>query len=185
MRTLETSRLILRKWRKDDVSDLFGIMKNPSVLMGGWEPHSNKNISVEVLSDYIKSDDRFAVQLKDNEKVIGGIRVYPDDNRGKFFAQYINFVLSEDYWENGYMTEAINRIIKYLFEELNIDLISAFHYPDNIKSKKVLENCGFEYEVTIEQGCQRFDGQVFDAVCYSILKSDYYKNLSSISSLSD
>ena len=118
MRTLETSRLILRKWRKDDVSDLFGIMKNPSVLMGGWEPHSNKNISVEVLSDYIKSDDRFAVQLKDNEKVIGGIRVYPDDNRGKFFAQYINFVLSEDYWGNGYMTEAINRIIKYLFEEL-------------------------------------------------------------------
>ena len=84
MRTLETPRLILRKWRKDDVSDLFGIMKNPSVLMGGWEPHSNKNISVEVLIDYIKSDDRFAVQLKDNEKVIGGIRVYPDDNRGKF-----------------------------------------------------------------------------------------------------
>ena len=64
-------------------------------------------------------------------------------------------------------------MIKYLFEEKNVDLISAFHYPDNIKSKKVLENCGFEYEITIENGSQRYDGQVFDSICYSILKSDY------------
>lgn len=176
MKTLETTRLILRKWRNNDVSDLFEIMRNSSVLMGGWEPHSNINFSIEVLNEYIESDERWAVELKDSRKVIGAIRVYPDNNRGKFFAKYINYVLSEDYWDKGYITEAVNRIIKYLFEEMNIDLLSAFHYPDNIKSKRILENCGFEYEVTIEQGCQRFDGQVFDAICYSILKSDYYKN---------
>ena len=76
------------------------------------------------------------------------------------------------------MTEAIKQIIKYLFDELNIDLLSAFHIPDNIKSKKVLENCGFEYEITIEQGFKRFDGKVFDAICYSILKSDYIEKKS-------
>lgn len=107
---------------------------------------------------------------------MGGIRVYPDNNRGKFTAKSINYVLAEEYWGNGYMTEAIKCIIRSLFEKANIDLISAFHYPDNIRSKKVLERCGFEYEVTIEQGCRRFDGQAFDAVCYSVLKSDYYKN---------
>ena len=72
----------------------------------------------------------------------------------------------------------LKRIIEYLFEELDIDLISAFHYPDNDKSKKVLERCGFRYETTIEQGSARYDGQVFDAVCYSILKSDYFQNKS-------
>mgnify|MGYP004601545875 FL=1 len=76
------------------------------------------------------------------------------------------------------MTEAVKRIIEYLFEELDIDLISAFHYPDNDKSKKVLERCGFQYEITIEQGSTRYDGQVFDSVCYSILKSDYFQNKS-------
>ena len=175
MKTLETPRLILRKWKTNDADDLFNIMKNPSVCMGGWKPHSDINISIEALNKYMESDEQWAVELKDNGKVIGCIKVYPDNNRGKFYAKSINYVLSEDYWGNGYMTEAVKRIIRYLFEEMDIDLLSAFHYPDNIKSKKVLENCGFEYEVTIEQGCQRYDGQFFDAVCYSVLKSDYFK----------
>ena len=175
MERLETSQLVLRKWRITDAEDLFDIMKSPSVIMGGWKPHSDINLSVEVLNEYIANDERWAVELKSSGKVIGSIRVYPDNNRGKFYAKSINYVLSEDYRGNGYMTEAVRRIIKYLFEEKNVDLISAFHYPDNIKSRKVLESCGFEYEITIENGTQRFDGQVFDSICYSILKSDYQR----------
>ena len=176
MITLVTPRLILREWRKTDVGDLFDIMKNSSVVMGGWKPHANINITSDVLNEYIENDDRWAVVLKDSEKVIGCVRVCPDNNRGNFYAKSINYVLSEDYWGNGYMTEAIKRVIKYLFEELNIDLLSAFHCPDNIKSQRVLEKCGFEYEITIEQGYKRFDGKFFDALCYSILKSDYCRN---------
>lgn len=176
MKAFETERLFLREWQKNDVEDLFDIMKNPSVTIGGWKPHSNINTSIEVLNEYIESDERWAVELRDTGKVIGSIRVYPDNNRGKLFAKTINYVLSEDYLGNGYMTEAVKRIIEYLFEELNIDLLSAFHYPNNDKSKKVLEKCGFEYEITIEQGSTRYDGQVFDAVCYPILNSDYFQN---------
>ena len=178
MKAIETERLFLREWQKNDVRDLFDIMKNPSVINGGWKPHSSINTSVRILNEYIESNERWAVELKDTGKVIGSIRVYPDNNRGKFFAKTINYVLSEDYWGNGYMTEAVKRIIEYLFEKLDIDLISAFHYPDNDKSKKVLERCGFQYEITIEQGSTRYDGQVFDSVCYSILKSDYFQNKS-------
>ena len=169
MKKLETTRLILREWRKDDVNDLYDIMKNSSVLMGGWEPHSNINITTDVLNEYLKTDDRWAVELKASKKVIGCVRVVPDNNRGTYYAKLINYVLSEDYWGNGYMSEAVTRVINYLFEELNIDLLTAFCYPDNIKSKKVLEKCGFEHEITIERGCKRFDGQVFDAVIYSIV----------------
>ena len=175
MVTLETKRLILREWQESDIDDLYDIMKKSSVIMGGWEPHANINITRDVLNEYIGNDDRWAVVLKDNKKVIGCVRVCPDHNRGKLYAKSINYVLSEDYWGNGYMTEAIKRIIKYLFDELNIDLLSAFHIPDNIKSKNVLEKCGFEYEITIKQGYKRHDDKVFDSVCYSILKSDYVK----------
>ena len=148
MKAMETERLFLRNWQKNDGRDLFDIMKSPSVIMGGWKPHSSIDTSIGILNEYIESNERWAIELKDTEKVIG----------------------------NGYMTEAVKRIIEYLFEELDIDLLSAFHYPDNDKSKKVLERCGFQYEITIEQGSTRYDGQVFDAVCYSILKSDYFQN---------
>ena len=113
MTTLETQRLILRGWRESDVDDLHDIMKNSSVIMGGWEPHANINVTLDVLNEYIENDDGWAVALKDSKKVIGCVRVCPDHNRGKLYAKSINYVLSEDYWGNGYMTEAIKQIIKY------------------------------------------------------------------------
>lgn len=177
MKTLETSRLILRGWRENDLDDLFDIMKDESVLMGGWKPNSDITISAELLNQYIENNDRWAIELKDRNKVIGCVGICPDNNRGKLYAKSLNFVMSEDFRGNGYMTEAVKRIVQYMFEELNIDLLSAFHIPDNIGSQRVLERCGFEYEITIKQGYKRYDGHIFDSICYSITKFDYVKNL--------
>lgn len=174
MKTVETERLVLREWRLEDLDDLYEYAKNPNVgPMSGWEPHLNKEVSQHVLKYYIENDESWAITLKENGKVIGSVKICPDENRGKYNAKYISFVLSADYWGRGYATETVNRVIKYVFEEMNIDLLSAFHFPHNIRSKRVLEKCGFQYEVTIENGQKIYDGQVFDTVCYSILKSDY------------
>lgn len=128
MKAIETERLFLREWQKNDVRDLFDIMKNSSVINGGWKPHSSINTSIGILNEYIESNERWAVELKDAGKVIGSIRVYPDNNRGKIFAKTINYVLSEDYWGNGYMTESVKRIIEYLFEELEA------RHPDAVRT---------------------------------------------------
>ena len=37
-------------------------------------------------------------------------------------------------------------------EEMKIDLLTAFHIPQNTRSKRVIERCGFQYETTIKQG---------------------------------
>ena len=50
------------------------------------------------------------------------------------------------------------------------------HDGDVERVVSLSENCSFHthgVEITIENGTQRFDGQVFDSICYSILKSDY------------
>lgn len=174
MKRLETRRLVLREWKVEDVHDLFEIMKSTSVTIGGWKPHSNINITKEIIENYINDNDSWAIELKDCSKIIGRIGIPIERNRGKFNARSINYVLSDNYLGKGYMTEAIRTVIKFVFEEMNIDLLSAFHYPENVKSKRVLERCGFDYEMTIEKGCKRFDGIVFDAVCYSIFKFDYF-----------
>ena len=174
MKTIETRRLILRGWHLKDLDDLYEYAKNPDVgLMQGWEPHSSKEVSLNALKSFIVDEDRWAIVLKENGKVIGSVGISPDENRGKYYAKYIHYVLSADYWNIGYMTEAVKRVVKYAFEEMNIDLLSAFHYPHNIRSKRVIEKCGFQYEVTIKQGKKIYDGQIFDTVCYSILKSEY------------
>ena len=174
MKILETERLILRGWQLDDLNDLYEYAKNPDVgTMQGWEPHSSKEVSLCVLKSFIKSDEVWAIVLKESGKVIGQLKIIPDENRGKYYAKFIHYALSEDYWGKGFMTEAVKRAIEYVFDEMNIDLLTAFHYPHNIRSKRVIEKCGFKYEVTIKQGSKIYDGQVFDNVCYSILKSEY------------
>lgn len=179
LKLLETERLILRDWQPDDLDDLYEYSKNPNFgILTGWKPHESKKESAEVLNYFIsdKINDRFAIVLKDDGKVIGAINLSPDENRGKYYAKYINYVLNVDYWGCGYMTEAVKRIIQYAFEELKIDLLSVFHYPHNVRSKCVIERCGFEYELTVKQGGKIYDGQAFDTVCYLLLKDKYFSN---------
>ncbi|MCL1873668.1 MAG: GNAT family N-acetyltransferase [Clostridiales bacterium] len=68
------------------------------------------------------------------------------------------------------MTEAV----KYAFDELNIDVLSIYHRPANIRSQRVIEKCGFKYEGILRQANKVYDGQIFDDVCYSMLKPEYY-----------
>ena len=41
------------------------------------------------------------------------------------------------------MTEALRAVTEYGFERMSLDLISATCYPDNARSRRVLEKCGF------------------------------------------
>ena len=178
MKTIETERLILREWRLEDLDDFHESAKDPNVgPMAGWEPHPSKKESLRVLNSYIADDGRWAIVLKENGKAIGSIRIYPDENRGSFSerngAKLISYFLSFDYWNNGYMTEAVKRVIKYAFDELNVELLTVFHTTQNVRTRRVIEKCGFQYETTIEQGCKNYDGQTFDSICYSIIKTDY------------
>lgn len=175
MRVLETERLLLRCWQLDDLDDLYEYAQNVDIgVMQGWKPHESKEESLVALNSFIADNERWAIVLKDNNKVIGSIKMSTDDNRGKYYAKYVSYVLSAKYWGKGYMTEALKRIIKYAFEEMNINLLTAFHYPHNVRSQRVIERCGFQYETIIMQGQKIYDGQVFDTVCYLISAEDYF-----------
>lgn len=175
MSILETERLILRPWLITDLDDLYEYSKDEQVgSMAGWKPHTSKEDALKALEKYITQEYHWAIVLKADNKVVGAIKLNPDNNRGKYYAKAISFVLSPIYWGQGIMTEGVKRIIQYAFDEVKIDLLSAFHYSENKKSKRVIEKCGFEYETTLLKSVKRYDGKLMDMVCYCILKKDYY-----------
>ena len=175
MSILETERLLLRPWLFTDLDNLYEYSKDERVgPMAGWKPHANKNEAIKALEQYITQEYHWAIVLKTENKVIGAIKLNPDNNRGKYYAKAISFVLSPVYWGQGIMTEAVNKVIHFAFDEIKIDLMSAFHYPENARSKRVIEKCGFEYEITLFQSVKRYDGKLMDMVCYCILKNSYH-----------
>ncbi|MDF2984557.1 MAG: hypothetical protein K0R50_67 [Eubacterium sp.] len=175
MKILETDRLILRPWKPEDLNDFYEYAKNPNVgPAAGWPPHKNKEISEKILQDFIEDDEVRAVVLKENSKVIGSLGVHQDAKRIGINARMIGYVLSENYWGKGLISEAVKEVLRHLFEDEKLDIVSCYHFPFNSRSKRVIEKCGFKYEGTLRSACKIYDGKVYDDVCYSITKEDYY-----------
>lgn len=174
MRALTTERLILRRWRRRDLNDLYEYAKSAVVgPRAGWEPHRNKRESRQILKLFIQTDDLWAIVLKKTGKVIGSVGLHPDAKRPVMKAKMLGYVLNEDYWGQGFMTEAARRVVQYAFEDLRLDVLSAYHYPFNTGSKNVIEKCGFTYEGILRRASKIYDGQMYDDVCYSILREEY------------
>ena len=57
----------------------------------------------------------------------------------------LGFVLSKDYWGRGLMPEAVNAVIRWLFEEQELDAILCAHFDCNTRSARVQQKCGFRF----------------------------------------
>lgn len=147
--TLHTDRMILRPWRQTDLDDLYAYASVDGVgQMAGWKPHESKEESQKILDMFIGHKKTFALEYQG--KVIGslGIEQYNEDYFPEFAdkkCREIGYVLSKEYWGQGLMPEAVKEVIRYLFEEVGLDVIFCGHFLWNKQSQRVQEKCGFKH----------------------------------------
>ena len=148
---IETERLILREFALSDLDDFYAYASVPGVgEEAGWPHHENKEESLKILKMFIEEKKTFAIVDKEKNKVIGslGIEKYGLEEKLSEFFNYqgreIGYVLAKDYWNKGLMTEAVEAVIKYLFETLDYDFLTCGYYDKNPRSKRVQEKCGFK-----------------------------------------
>ena len=79
-----------------------------------------------------------------------------------------------EYWNSDIATEATKLLLKYAFEELNLNKISGSVAVENIGSWKVAEKIGFTYEGTFKEE-KYIDGKYRDEKKYGYLKSEWFK----------
>lgn len=178
MKKLETERLILRPWKLSDAEDLYEYAKNDLVgPNAGWPPHHSIGESEKIILQFIAGECVYAIELKSESKVIGGIGIHnrqPDESLEHLKQREIGYVLNPNYWGNGYVPEATQRLIRHGFEELNLDLIWCGHYSDNLKSKRVNEKCGFIFHFKKKETLCLLDNKVVETWYYKLTKKDYY-----------
>lgn len=175
MKILETERLILRPWTKDDAQDVFAYAKNPNVgPHGGWKPHENIEESMKIIDSlFIGQYHSFAIEWKETKKVIGFVGFEADSKRPEVNCLELGYALSEEYWGLGIMTEAVKVAIGYAFSELKVDFVSVYRNPHNKRSGRVIEKCGFIYEGTLRNANKIYDGTIRDIACFSLTKKEY------------
>ena len=152
LKTLTTKRMIIRAWQKNDVDDLYAYASVQGVgEMAGWKSHQNIKESKAILFNFMMNKNVYAIELKENNKVIGSIGVekiynnYLDEDYKILSGREVGFVLNKDYWGQGLMVEAVEVVVEYLFTGLNFDYLICAHFKNNYQSKRVIEKLGFNF----------------------------------------
>ena len=144
---IETKRLILRSPKESDAEPMFSNWANdPEVTKYlTWNPHESVEVTKMIVSRWLKEEEdpktvRFVITIKGNDEPVGTIDVvgYHDGD------PEIGYCLSRKLWGQGYMTEACQAVMDYLFS-LGHKRILIDAAEENAGSNRVIAKCGFRF----------------------------------------
>ncbi|MCS5708087.1 GNAT family N-acetyltransferase [Candidatus Berkiella cookevillensis] len=147
---IETNRITIREFKIDDLNDLYKILSNPRVMRysvhGSYTLAQTETLLKETISSYKKQFyGIYAVELKENQKMIGFFGLSPQEINDKTEIE-LGYRFAEEYWGNGFATEGAIACIHYVFENLNLERIISIIDPQNIGSVRVAEKAGLVHE---------------------------------------
>lgn len=175
---LETNRLILREFCEDDIYDFFEYASIPGVgEMAGWPHHKSIETSQKILQGFLEEKEVFALELKENDKVIGSLGLHYSwaNDDPKYAAQKskeIGYVLSRDYWGRGLVPEAVCAVVSMCFNEYNCDMLTCGHFNTNHQSRRVIEKSGFKFEKRSIFHSKQLNKD-FDDMKYVLMRSEW------------
>ena len=162
---ITTKRLFLRMAKRRDASDIFTYAQDPLVAEHVlWDAHVHYSDSLAYVR-YLREQYRlgkpssWVIVLQATGKVIGTI----------------GYSLSREYWNQGYMTEALQAVIRLSFDQLPVHRLEAMHEVSNPASGRVMAKCGMKEEGTMI-------GRVWnkkhfsDVVMYGITREAYTRS---------
>lgn len=177
---IETKRLILRCARMEDAQAMYDNWAfDPEVTKFlTWPPHASAEVTRAVLQSWVEKYEesgwyQWMIVLKDRgDQPIGSIcAVGKDDRIGSF---HVGYCIGRAWWRQGIMTEALQGVIDFLFDEVHANRVEARHDVNNPHSGGVMRKCGMKYEGTLRQSDWNNQG-VCDAAYYGILREDWEK----------
>lgn len=174
--SLNTPRLLLRKACPEDAAPMLRNWAGDSTVTTylTWPPHSDLSVTQAVLNCWVKDSEKetsyhWMIVLKELGQPIGSIGVTAlDEGVGK---AEIGYCIGRDWWGQGIMTEALQAVMDYLFDEIGMNRVQACHDPRNPASGAVMKKCGMTYEGTLRQFGRNNQG-VCDVCFYAQLKED-------------
>ncbi len=178
---LETERLILRPFRESDAEDMFNNWAcNDNVTRYlTWPTHQSIEITKKLVDLWVSEKEEltnymWCIEWKENHQAIGSISVV--HIKEEIYAAEIGYCIGEAYWNMGITSEAMKAVIKFLFEEVKCNRISAEHDISNPNSGKVMMKAGLKYEGTLLEAGRNNSG-VCDMAVYGITKKMYYSGM--------
>ncbi len=178
-KTLETDRLILRKFTVDDAEAMYKHWASDKdvVKFLTWPNYENVDVAKATLENWEKlyEDDTYyqwAIVPKDLQEPVGSISAV--GMKEEIDMIHIGYCIGRSWWHQGITSEALKEVIRFFFEEVGANRIESMHDTQNPHSGMVMKKCGMQYEGTMRSAAKSNHG-IGDVSMYAILKEDYEK----------
>ncbi|HID9426710.1 TPA: GNAT family N-acetyltransferase, partial [Stenotrophomonas maltophilia] len=144
---LHSARLVLSPIRRDDAAALFALQSNPDVMR--WWNHpawtrpaeAREQIDDDLAAHAIGTQLKLALRESPNGPLLGVCVAFAIDREA--MRAEIGYLLAPDRQGQGYMHEALQQMLGYLFHTLHLHRIEAEIDPRNVPSAHVLDRLGF------------------------------------------
>lgn len=177
--SFESERLIIRAPRLDD-----GLIINEAVCesieeLKPWmiwaknPPTKEQSIVLAKQShiNYISHKDlQLLLFCKKTKKLVGSSGLHGIDWDVRKFE--IGYWVRTSYANQGYITEAVNAISTFAFEQLQANRLEIRCDEQNSKSANVAKKCGFILEGILRNDSLGTDGELRNTMVFSKLKED-------------
>ncbi len=166
----------LRAYRKEDLSLRLSYINDPEILRTivsdipyplTLQEEEKWFESISALQDTYK----FAIETLDDLRFIGGCSINDVDWKNSTATIGI-FIGDKTYWGKGYGTDAVNTLVSFIFNEMNIHKVRLTCYALNERAIRCYEKCGFVEEGRLRQEIYK-DGRYYDKVAMGILREEF------------
>ena len=150
MPELTTPRLTLRRMLVADTQDMYEYASRPDVTRYlTWHPHPDRDYTREYLQYLGKRYTTgmfydWAVIFEPDCKMVGTCGFTSFDCLSD--SAEVGYVLNPEYWGRGIAKEALQRVLRFGFEELGLHRIEARFVEENERSRHVMESVGMQFE---------------------------------------
>lgn len=156
---IKGAKVNLRHIRIEDLGDLYEYSSQREVAHAAGFSRSQDYLSSLDLFNELDTDLSWIIVQK-NGKVVGNICLYELENLSdgeKERHVSLGYALNKNFWNKGYMTDAVNCLINWLVDSYKkIDVVEAYVTLQNVSSQRVLEKAGFDFIALVE--VPYFDG---------------------------
>ena len=175
-RILDTRDLRLRPSNPTDAEGMFAMLSDTQ-SMKYWSDKPIKDLSaaVEVLNKDLESDAQdnsmcWAITLNGQDKMIGKCILFQFDKANQ--RAEIGYILNRQYWRQGLMHQALEAVIDFAFNTLELHRIEADVDTENASSIGILEKLGFRREGLFRERWFVYD-EWQDSVMLGLLKQEW------------
>ena len=173
-----TDRLIIRTPEERDAHDIFALMSDREIAAStGFRPMNTLSEAEGKIRREMDSGLMYCISEKSHpERNIGVFEITPHKTNtasGEKCNYEICYFLDKGARGKGYMTEVVERMKHYLFDERKADSLTIAVLPRNDASRRVALKSGFTYE-GLERKCgMNYLDEVVDLEYYTIYKEEY------------